>query len=182
MKNLVMCWLAAGLLLSSCGTYTGQGAYAGGMMGSVVGSAIGGLSGGWRGSHTGSLIGMAGGAIVGAAIESAADRQRRDYDDRLRRDYDDRQEKRYDDNSGFDATNSGDDRIDFDGAGPRNAQVGNAPTRSIQVNNQNNGRPIKATKEIRISSQGANASAATGSSAATNASGAQLPLGWSVTE
>ena len=143
-------------------------------MGSVVGSAIGGLSGGWRGSHTGSLIGMAGGAIVGAAIESAADRQRRDYDDR--------QEKRYDDNSGFDATNSGDDRIDFDGAGPRNAQVGNAPTRSIQVNNQNNGRPIKATKEIRISSQGANASAATGSSAATNASGAQLPLGWSVTE
>lgn len=61
------------LLLSSCDTYTGSGAYAGATFGSILGSAIGGLSGGPRGSDMGTIIGMAGGAAVGAAIGSQAD-------------------------------------------------------------------------------------------------------------
>lgn len=73
-KNQFLFLMAsAALLLSSCGTYTGTGAYVGATFGSMIGSNIGGISGGWRGSHTGSLIGMAGGAIVGAAIGAAAD-------------------------------------------------------------------------------------------------------------
>ena len=63
------------LLLSSCDTYTGSGAYAGGSIGSILGSAIGGLSGGPRGSDMGTIIGMAGGAAVGAIIGSQADQQ-----------------------------------------------------------------------------------------------------------
>ncbi len=117
------------LLLSSCGTYTGQGAYTGAAIGSVLGSAIGGISGGWRGHDIGTLVGMAGGAAIGAAVGAAADRQRAGvgYDERG---YGERGytgggygERGYDE-SGFDATNSGDDRIDFDGAGPRNGQGG----------------------------------------------------------
>ena len=45
------------LLLSSCDTYTGSGAYAGATFGSILGSAIGGLSGGPRGSDMGTIIG-----------------------------------------------------------------------------------------------------------------------------
>ena len=63
------------LLMSSCGTYTGEGAYAGATFGSILGSAIGGISGGWRGSDVGTVIGMAGGAAVGAAIGAAADQK-----------------------------------------------------------------------------------------------------------
>ena len=63
------------LLLSSCDTYTGSGAYAGATCGSILGSAIGGLSGGPRGADMGTMIGMAGGAAVGAAIGSQADQK-----------------------------------------------------------------------------------------------------------
>ena len=65
-KDYVFCSLPF-LLLSSCDTYTGSGAYAGATFGSILGSAIGGLSGGPRGSDMGTIIGMAGGAAVGAA-------------------------------------------------------------------------------------------------------------------
>ena len=75
MKKVVVLTMGAALLLSSCGTYTGSGAYTGGMFGSIIGSAIGGISGGPRGSDVGTLIGMAGGAVVGAAIGSAADQR-----------------------------------------------------------------------------------------------------------
>lgn len=61
------------LLLSSCGSYAGAGAYTGGSFGSIIGSAIGGIAGGPRGSDIGTLIGMAGGAAVGAAVGAAAD-------------------------------------------------------------------------------------------------------------
>ena len=75
------------LLMSSCATYTGQGAYAGGMIGSLIGSAVGGMSGGYHGSNVGTLVGLAGGAAVGAAIGAAADKQeaerRQSYDDRI---------------------------------------------------------------------------------------------------
>lgn len=65
--------LCSSLVMGSCDTYTGSGAYSGGSIGSILGSAIGGLSGGPRGSDMGTIIGMAGGAVVGAVIGSQAD-------------------------------------------------------------------------------------------------------------
>lgn len=73
MKKIFVLALCSTLMMSSCGTYTGSGAYAGGSIGSILGSAIGGLSGGPRGSDVGTIIGMAGGAAVGAIIGSQAD-------------------------------------------------------------------------------------------------------------
>ena len=99
MKKVILMLTGSVLLMSSCGTYTGQGAYAGATFGSILGSAIGGISGGWRGSDIGTIVGMAGGAAVGAAIGAAADQKQ--------------QEQVY-----------GDDRIDFDGAGPRDGRGG----------------------------------------------------------
>ena len=71
MKKPLILLFSSALLLSSCGTYTGSGAYVGGSFGSILGSAIGGIAGGPRGSDIGTIIGMAGGAAVGAAIGSA---------------------------------------------------------------------------------------------------------------
>ena len=134
MKKILVFTLGATLLLSSCDTYTGMGAYTGANIGGILGSAIGGISGGWRGSDVGTLIGMAGGAAVGAAIGSAADQRanqrandeyairaeeraaaRERARERARRD---RQENnRYDSQSDegayYDPNNGGDDRIDF---------------------------------------------------------------------
>lgn len=76
MKRYIMLSLAAAVLVSSCGTYAGQGAYVGASFGSVIGSAVGGISGGWRGSDVGTLVGMAGGALVGGAIGAQADKAR----------------------------------------------------------------------------------------------------------
>ena len=134
-KNLFILFLGAALLLSGCSTYTGQGAYAGAAIGSVLGSAIGGISGGWRGRDLGTVVGMAGGAAVGAAVGAAADQKRADDMAQYRRDREARARRTqtgngnrsysddsYSDDSGFDATNSGDDRIDFDGAGPRDGR------------------------------------------------------------
>lgn len=74
-KNLIIIMIAA-LAVSSCGTYTGTGAYAGASLGGLIGSTIGCISGGHRGSDLGRLVGMAGGAAVGAAIGAAADQNR----------------------------------------------------------------------------------------------------------
>jgi hypothetical protein len=125
MKKLMVMSVGSLLLLSSCGTYTATGAATGGYFGSIIGSAIGGISGGWRGSDIGSLVGMAGGAAVGAAIGAAADNaEQRRYEEYRERRMQDRtareqrqptyqQDRQYDDNndSGFDPTNSGDDRL-----------------------------------------------------------------------
>ena len=81
------------LLLSSCDTYTGSGAYAGAtfvVLFLVLLLVV--LSGGPRGSDMGTIIGMAGGAAVGAAIGSQADQksqQQREsvYRDRSHRDH-----------------------------------------------------------------------------------------------
>lgn len=78
MKKVILLMLCSSLVMSSCDTYTGSGAYAGGSIGSILGSAIGGLSGGPRGSDLGTIIGMAGGAAVGAAIGSQADKAQAD--------------------------------------------------------------------------------------------------------
>ena len=123
MKKGLFILVSAMVLLSSCGTYTGQGAATGGWFGSMIGSAIGGISGGHRGSDVGSLIGMAGGAIVGAAIGQAADNaEQQKYEDYKaarqrtnpnRRTVSARQpdDYTYSEDSGFDANNGGDDRL-----------------------------------------------------------------------
>lgn len=75
MKRNFILAISAVLLLGSCGTYTGSGAYMGTSLGSVLGSAIGGIAGGPRGSDVGTIVGMASGAIVGAAVGNAADQK-----------------------------------------------------------------------------------------------------------
>lgn len=142
MKKMILFALCSSFLLSSCDTYTGSGAYAGGSIGSILGSAIGGLSGGPRGSDMGTIIGMAGGAAIGAVIGNQADKAQADRQvsyghERIDRhscsnypspsvsdrSSGNRRNEVYDysssvtDNSGiFDSTNSGDDRLyDFQG-------------------------------------------------------------------
>lgn len=134
MKSGFVYLASAALFLSSCGTYTGTGAFTGGSIGSVLGSAIGGLAGGPRGSDLGTIVGMAGGAAVGAVIGSKADQNEtqrvRDHYEEMRdrgayskstmpSDTDDtyRFESSAPDNVEYDATNSGDDRLyDFQGS------------------------------------------------------------------
>ena len=127
MKKVVVLSVSALLVLSSCGTYTESGAVTGGYFGSIIGSAIGGITGGWRGSDVGSLIGLAGGAAVGAAIGAAADNaEQQKYADykaqrRMERAQQARRQQEYqypyedtrtpDADSGFDSSNSGDDRL-----------------------------------------------------------------------
>ncbi len=127
MKTNITILMASVLLLASCGTYQGQGAAGGAYFGSILGSAIGGISNGHRGSDVGTLIGMAGGAVVGAAIGKAADDQRssdlQQYQAEKQRLASNRQTRAASTSdsyqqdysySGYDSTNSGDDRIDID--------------------------------------------------------------------
>lgn len=123
MKKLMVLSVSGLLLLSSCGSYTASGAYTGSTFGSIIGSAIGGIAGGPRGSDLGTLIGMAGGAAVGAAIGQAADKaEQQKYEEykaarqAARQEARQRRSTNYNDNSnyddsGYDATNSGDDRL-----------------------------------------------------------------------
>lgn len=116
MKKVILMSVGALLLLNSCGTYTAEGAVTGGWFGSVIGSAIGGISGGHRGSNVGTLIGMAGGAVIGAAVGQAADEaEQRKYEEykmaRQRTNSNRNRDYSYQDDSGYDASNSGDDRL-----------------------------------------------------------------------
>ena len=118
MKKVLIFSLSALLMMSSCGTYTGAGAFTGAHFGSIVGSAVGGLSGGWRGHHVGTLIGLAGGAMAGAAIGAAADNataNRRAQHYETNRGVNVRQA--IPEESGYDPQMRGDDRIAFDGGG-----------------------------------------------------------------
>lgn len=121
--------LTAAILLASCGTYTGQGAYTGASFGSILGSAIGGISNGPRGSDIGTIVGMAGGAIIGGVIGQQADQQRQADLAQYRNDKAERAARHNNDNYGsnsydnnnnsnyndcdnvIDPTNSGDDRL-----------------------------------------------------------------------
>lgn len=102
------------LLFSSCGSYTGSGAYVGASFGSILGFAIGGISDGPRGSDVGTIIGMAGGAVIGGAIGQAADRREQAKYEEYKRE---REQKRYEqsrqtvgsEDSGFDPSGKGDD-------------------------------------------------------------------------
>lgn len=78
MKKYSILLLSAAVMVSSCTTTTGAGAYAGSSLGSILGSAIGGITGGPRGSDVGTIIGMASGAIVGAAVGNAAEKQQQE--------------------------------------------------------------------------------------------------------
>ena len=150
MKNVMIYAAGAALLLSSCGTYTGAGAYTGSTLGSILGSAIGGISDGPRGSDIGTIIGMAGGAIIGGAIGNAADQKaQQDVHDH----YQAVQERKAEEaaragnyqgdtqmtvpqdttvNSGFDATNSGDDRVyDFNGNDYTGSYSAGQPTTTL---------------------------------------------------
>ena len=123
MKKVILLMLCSSLVMGSCDTYTGSGAYAGGSIGSILGSAIGGLSGGPRGSDLGTIFGMAGGAVVGAVIGSQADHEQADREaayqqDRVeRRSGSDYSNTPVTDNPEiFDSNNGGDDRLyDFKG-------------------------------------------------------------------
>lgn len=121
--------LTAAMLLASCGTYTGQGAYTGASFGSILGSAIGGISNGPRGSDIGTIVGMAGGAIIGGVIGQQADQQRQadlaqyrnekaeraarhNNDNYGSNSYDNNYNSNYNDSDDvIDPTNSGDDRL-----------------------------------------------------------------------
>ncbi len=117
MRKIFFLLMALPLLLGSCGTYTGEGAYVGSQIGAIVGSAIGGINGGPRGADMGTLVGLASGAVVGAAVGNAADRAQQERYAR----YQEQRDIAYRDpqhaaagESGFDPTNSGDDRIEFE--------------------------------------------------------------------
>ena len=125
MKKVLVLVMCSSLLLSSCDTYTGSGAYIGGSLGSILGSAIGGLSGGPRGSDMGTIIGMASGAAVGAVVGSQADeRQQQRYE---RTHYNREQSDEV-----FDSTNSADDRLyDFNGKDYTGDYSAQQPTTTI---------------------------------------------------
>lgn len=139
MKKVILLTLCSSLVMSSCDTYTGSGAYAGGSIGSILGSAIGGLSGGPRGSDMGTIIGMAGGAVVGAVIGSQADQAQADREaayqqDRVeRRSGSDYSNTPVTDNPEiFDSNNGGDDRLyDFKGKDYTGYYSAQQPTTSM---------------------------------------------------
>lgn len=139
MKKVILLMLCSSLVMSSCDTYTGSGAYAGGSIGSILGSAIGGLSGGPRGSDMGTIIGMAGGAVVGAVIGSQADQAQADREAAYKQD---RVERRSggdysnapvtDNPEIFDSNNGGDDRLyDFKGKDYTGDYSAQQPTTSM---------------------------------------------------
>lgn len=139
MKKVILLMLCSTLVMSSCDTYTGSGAYAGGSIGSILGSAIGGLSGGPRGSDMGTIIGMAGGAVVGAVIGSQADKVQADREAAYQQD---RVERRSggdysnapvtDNPEIFDSNNGGDDRLyDFKGKDYTGDYSAQQPTTSL---------------------------------------------------
>lgn len=134
MKKFFIILLGSSLLLNSCDTYTGSGAYAGGSIGSILGSAIGGLSGGPRGSDVGTIVGMASGAIIGAAVGNQADQRMQQRKSDRYQGYDSSSDRAYSssNDSGFDSSNSGDDRIyDFNGSDYTGNYSAQTPTSSI---------------------------------------------------
>lgn len=169
MKKTIVAFSLLALLLSSCGTYTGQGAYVGAQFGTILGSAVGGLSGGWRGSDAGAIIGMAGGAAIGAAIGAAADQREADRYEDYRRE---RAARRNDrdavtpppsDDSDYDSSNSGDDRVDFGISGPTDDQAAAVPVgptgkpsdtvsgeKTVSVTDLQRMRPAIELRNIRI--------------------------------
>lgn len=140
------------LLMSSCGTYTGDGAATGGYFGAILGSAIGGISGGPRGSDIGTLAGVVGGAVVGAAIGSAADKATQEG-----RNYQDREYNRqYDYGNGNDTYTDRqpkyDDRIEFENS--HDEQTSGAvelEIRNIKLSDPDNDKKISGDEVCKVS-------------------------------
>lgn len=164
MRKDMILLVSGAILVSSCVTAAGVGAYAGSSLGSVVGSAIGGIAGGPRGSDVGTLIGMAGGAIVGATMGNAADKQAQSYSNNS---YGSSNNNSYggsydnqeiDPSQMVDNTNSGNDCIDFNadttGYGSSSVSAGtseNADAERLEIKNVSftdaNGDGILETEE-----------------------------------
>lgn len=115
MKHIIIA-LTATMLLASCGTYTGQGAFTGAQFGSILGSAIGGISNGPRGSDIGTIVGMAGGAIIGGVIGQQADQQRQSDLAQYRNDKAERA-TRHNNGSGYYNNNNGNGYYNNNGGG-----------------------------------------------------------------
>lgn len=147
--KVIILGMCGALLMSSCGT-VGSGAATGGYLGGMFGSAIGGLTGGWRGHHVGTVIGMATGAVVGAAAGAAEEQKRertiQEYHNRVaaRQSYRQNQYQQdygsqYDD-SGYDGSNSGDDRLyDFNPSGNVSSSSTYSPSSSSTYSPSYNG-------------------------------------------
>ncbi len=168
MKKSLVIGMSALLLLGSCDTYTGAGAYMGTTLGSIFGSAIGGIAGGPHGSDVGTVVGMIGGAVAGAAIGQATDEKQQAQreadmaDMRARRA--ERQAARaraqQSDNynygstdSGFDASNSGDDRLyNFKGSDYTGSYSATQPQETMPMESsvENLASNLKYTPNIEI--------------------------------
>lgn len=175
MKRNIVIAMSAALLLTSCGTYTGTGAYVGTNIGGILGSAIGGISDGPRGSDIGTIVGMAGGAVVGGIIGNQADQAQREavieHHHRVQQQQASRRSSSNDDTyssdsstesyeqsgaeqSGFDASNSGDDRIyDFSGSDYTGDYSAQQPTTTVpaksSVESMTQGLSYNPSLEIR---------------------------------
>ena len=144
MKKLLIFALCSTLVFSSCDTYTGSGAYAGGSIGSILGSAIGGLSGGPRGSDMGTIIGMAGGAAVGAIIGSQADQQQAQRESEYRQARRERQERiqrsrSYDDTYGYSSNGNASSDVSSQGDGYNNGSNASSVNSSEIFDSTNSG-------------------------------------------
>lgn len=115
MKKTLAIVMCGALVASSCGTYEGAGAFTGAQFGSILGSAIGGIADGGRGHDIGTIVGMAGGAAIGGAIGKAKDNKNRqevrDHYQQVQQRKRQQAAKAPESYSGFDETNSGDDRL-----------------------------------------------------------------------
>lgn len=129
MKKTIIIGACGMLMLTSCGSTAGEGAFNGAMLGGWFGSAIGGIIGGHYGHDVGTVVGMATGAVIGAQNGAAEEERRIEAYEEARQERAERRRERmerrhermersreYNDNydSGFDSTNSGDDRIEFE--------------------------------------------------------------------
>lgn len=168
MKKSFVIGMSALLLLGSCDTYTGAGAYMGTTLGSIFGSAVGGIAGGPHGSDVGTVVGMIGGAVAGAAIGQATDQkqqaQREAYIADMRARRAERQAARaraqQSDNynyestdSGFDASNSGDDRLyNFKGSDYTGSYSATQPQETMPMESsvENLAGNLKYTPNIEI--------------------------------
>lgn len=75
-KVFVVLTLGATLLMTSCGSYTGNGSLIGTGGGAALGALVGGLIGGGKGAAIGSAVGGAVGAGAGAAIGHHMDKKK----------------------------------------------------------------------------------------------------------
>lgn len=140
---------AALLLMSSCGTYAGEGAATGGYFGAILGSAIGGISGGPRGSDVGTLAGVVGGAIIGAAVGSAADNAAQE-----RRNYPAKDYGYENDRGSYGGGQTGyDDRIEFetDEADNYRGETNIIEICNVRFNDSDNDRKISAGEVCKVS-------------------------------